>query len=186
MPDLSFSQAERRSYAVPAVIALAVLAVFAGFLLWRTPLRTADVTVTRTATLPTHTVFAVNTKLVGAHDSAEDAFYVLATVHIHNRLRVPLYISDITGVLTAPDDAALSTSAIEKSDLPSLYLSFPTLKALASAPLLRDTAIAPGSDAEGMVILSFPVTPDVWASRKSATVTIEFSHQGAMTAEIPK
>src|SRR5438309_12025473 len=105
MPDLTFSQAERRSYTVPALIALALLAIAAGIFFWRTPLHAVDITVPHAATLPTHTVFPTTTRLVGVPDPAEDAFYVVATVHIHNRLRVPVFIKDITGTLTAPDDS---------------------------------------------------------------------------------
>jgi hypothetical protein len=186
MPDLSFSQAERRNFTVPALIALAILGVALGIFFWLTPFRTADLTVTHTATVPTHTVFATNTRLVGVPDPAEDAFYVLSTVHIHNRLHVPLFIKDITGTLTEPDDSALTASAIEKNELPNLYVTFPQLKPLSSAPLLRETTIQPGADAEGMVILEFPVGQNEWSKRKSATVTVDFYHQGPFTIEIPR
>jgi hypothetical protein len=186
MPDLSFYPAKRRSFTVPALIAFAILAVIGGILYLRTPLRAADLSVTHTATLPTHAVFATETKLVGAQEAAEDAFFVLATVHIHNRLRVPLFINDITGVLTGPDGSVLTASAVEKSDLPNVFISFPKLKPLASAPLLRESSIPAGGDAEGMVMLSFPVAPAVWESRKSAAVTVDFYHQGSFTTEIPR
>jgi hypothetical protein len=186
MPDLTFSQAERRSYTVPALIALAVLAIGIGIFFWRTPLRAVDITVPRTATLPTHTIFPVDTKLVGVPDHAEDAFYVVATVHIHNRLKVPLFIKDITGALTAPDDSTLAASAAEKTDLPNLYITFPKIKPLTSTPLYRETTIQPGAEAEGMVILDFPIDQATWDKRKSATITVDFYHQGQFTAEIPK
>ena len=186
MADLSFSQAERRSYTVPALIAFAILAIAGAFLLWRTPLRTGDLTVTHAATLPTHTVFATDTKLVGVPQAAEDAFYVLATIHIHNRLHVPLFINGITGTLIQSDDSGLTASAIAQSDLPNLYITFPKLKPLSSASLPRDAAIPPGSDAEGMVIFTFPVAPEIWARRQSATVTVDFQNQGTLTADIPK
>lgn len=186
MPDLSFSQAERRSFTVPALLAVAVLAIVVGIFFWRTPLRAADVTVAHAATLPTHTVFHTDTRLVGVRDPAEDAFYVVATVHIHNRLHVPLFIKDVTGTFTGPDDSATNTSAVEKNDLDNLFLTFPKLKPLSSAPLLRETSIQPGADAEGMVILEFPIDQDTWNKRKSAAITVDFYHQGQFTTEIPK
>jgi hypothetical protein len=186
MPDLTFSQAERRSYTVPALIALAVLAIAAGIFFWRTPLRAVDITVHHTATLPTHTVFPTATKLVGVPDSYEDAFYVVATVHIHNRLKVPVFIKDITGTLTATDDSTLAASAAEKTDLPNLYVTFPKIKPLTSTPLYRETTIQPGADTEGMVILNFPIDQAAWDKRKSASITIDFYHQGQFTTEIPK
>src|SRR4051812_11704565 len=97
MAEISFLQAERRSYAIPALIAFAILAIAVGIFFWRTPMRAVDVSVPRTATLPTHTVFATATKLVGAPDSAEDVYYVIATLRIHNNLHVPIFMKDITG-----------------------------------------------------------------------------------------
>lgn len=185
MTDLSFSQPERRSFAIPALLAAAVLAVVVTLFFWRTPFRAVNISIPHTATLPTHTIFPTATRMVGMEDPAEDAFYVLATVHIHNNLHVPLFLKDITGTLTAPDQSEIPASAIEKSDLPNIYISFPKLKPLSSTPLYRETTIQPGADAEGMVVFSFPVDQKAWDGRKSATVTLDFYHQGQFTAEIP-
>ncbi|HEX3570340.1 MAG TPA: hypothetical protein VHU44_05905 [Acidobacteriaceae bacterium] len=186
MPDLSFSQAERRSFTVPALLGLAVLAVIAAIFFWRTPMRAVDLTVTHTNILPTHTVFPTATRMVGVPDPAEDAFYVLATVHIHNDLHVPIFLKDITGTLTTADDSAITSSAVEKNDLPNLYVTFPKLKPLSSTPLLRESTIQPGADAEGMVILEFPIDQQTWDKRKSATLTVDLYHQGQFTTEIPR
>ena len=57
MSELSFAQPERRSFLLPALIALAILAlVFVGIYLY-VPHSTADISVTHLAVLPTHTVF---------------------------------------------------------------------------------------------------------------------------------
>jgi hypothetical protein len=186
MSDLAFSQPERRSFLVPGLIAFAIVAAGIGFFLLRMPYRLADLTVTHTAVLPNHIVFATDTKLVGAQDHAEDAFYVLTTVRIDNHLKIPLFINDITATLTAPDESTLTASAIEKNDLPNLYTTFPALKPLASDPLLRESSIPPGGHAEGMVLVNFPVTEADWNKRKSATVTVTFYHQGTFTVTIPK
>jgi hypothetical protein len=186
MPDLSFSQAERRSYLIPALVAFAILAIAAGIFFWRTPLRAVDLSVPHAATLPTHTVFHTDTRIVGASDAAEDAFYVLATVRIHNNLHVPVFIKDISGTFTAQDGSVVTSSAVEKSDLPNLFLAFPKLKPLASTPLYRESTIAPGADGQGMVVLSFPIDQDMWYKRKSATIAIDLYHQGQFTTEIPK
>ena len=186
MPDLTFAQAERRSYLAPILIAAAVLAAGVGLYLWHLPLRLANVTVTHANILPTHTVFASDSRVVGVGDQAEDAFFVLATVHIDNRMKAPLFINDITGTLTSADDSELNASAVEKNDISNLFITFPKLKPLAGQPLLRESTIPPGSSAEGMVLLSFPVSQDVWNNRKSATITVSFYHQGSFTATIPK
>lgn len=186
MPDLSFAQPERRNFLVPILIAAAIVAAGLGLYYGATPHSTAELSIPHTATLATHTEYATNTRLVGVRDPAEDIFYVVTTVHIRNRLKLPLFIKDITGTLTAPDGTVRTVSAVESSELPNLYVAFPKLKPLASPPLLRESTIAPHADAEGMVILALPATQEDWDKRKSATVTVDFYHQGSFNVDIPK
>ena len=185
MADFAFSQPERRSFLVPGIIAVAVLGAVFVLVFTLNPHRIADLTVTHTAILPTHTVFASGSMVVGRPDQAQDDLYVLTTVHIKDDLRLPLFIKDITGTLSTADGDE-TTSAVQKRDLDSLYVSFPALKPMASAPLLRETQIAPGQSAEGMVLLHFTQPQTAWDQRKAATVTIDFYHQGPLTVTIPK
>jgi hypothetical protein len=186
MADFTFSQPERRSFLRPALIAAAVLGGVFALVFLLNPHRIADLAVTHTAVLATHTVFNGGSMVVGSQSQAEDDLYVLATVRIDDRLKLPLFIKDITGTLTLPDDSVATASAVEKNDLANLYVTFPKLQPLASSPLLRESAIAPGQHAEGMVLLHYPTTQAVWEQRKSATVTIDFYHQGELTVTIPK
>lgn len=186
MAELTFPQSERRNFLVPALIVLLIVAIAFALIFFFTPRRIADLAVTHTAILPTHTVFKTESKLVGHEDQVQDDLYVLTTLRIDDKLRLPLFINNITANFTAADDSVTTTSAAEKNDLPNLYTTFPALKPLASAPLLRETAIQPGDHAEGMVLLHFPVTEADWNQRKSATVTIDFYHQGPFTVTIPK
>jgi hypothetical protein len=186
MADSTFSQSERPSFLVPALIVAVIVAIAFALIYFFTPHRIADLTVTHTAILPTHTVFKTESKLVGHQDQVQDVLYVLATVRIDDKLRLPIFINDITATLTAPDDSVTTTSAVEKNDLANLYVTFPALKPLAGTPLLRETAIQPGDHAEGMVLLQFPATEADWNQRKSATITIDLYHQGPFTVTIPK
>ena len=186
MSELTFAQPERRSFLLPALIAIAVLAIlFVGIYLY-VPHRTADITITHVAVLPEHTVFKSNSKVVGQQPPSEDDLYVLATVRIDNRLNVPLTLDDITGAITAPDGAETTTSALQKNDLPNLYAIFPALVPLASAPLLRESIIQPGGHAEGMVLLHFPIPQAEWDQRKSASITLKFYNQDPITVPLPK
>jgi len=185
MSALTFSQPERRSYLAPILIAVLVIGGIFGYI-YLTPHRIADITVTHTAVLPTHTEFQTGSKLVGAQTEAQDDFYVLATIRIDNRLNIPLTIDDMTGTITEPDDSASTVTAIQKTDLDSVYTAFPTLKPLTGPPLLRETSIAPGDHAEGMVMLNLPITEADWKNRKSATITIAFYHQEPLTITLPK
>jgi hypothetical protein len=186
MSDLSFAQPERRSFLVPALIAIAVLAlVFAGIYLY-VPHSTAGLTVTHVAVLPEHTVFKSDSTVVGQQARFDDDLYILATVRVDNRLRVPLTLDDITGTITAPDGAETTTAALQKRDLPNLYAVFPALVPLASAPLVRESIIQAAGRAEGMVLLHYPIPQAEWDQRKSASITLKFYNQDPITVPLPK
>jgi hypothetical protein len=188
MSELSFSQSERRgSFLIPLLIAFVVVGCVFAYVYFR-PHRIADITITHTNILPTHTVFKALSRVVGHEDQAQDNLYVLTTLHIDNRSKIPLTIDDITGTLTSPDDSVdpITTSAIPRTGLDSMYVTFPALKPLSGPPLPRETTIQPGGHAEGMVMLYFPVTEADWNNRKSATVAVTFYHQDPLTLTIPK
>ena len=175
--DLKFAQPARRNLLAPVLLAFLILGIVLALLLRFTPHKTADLTVTRTSIYPTHTVFKSDSILV-ANQHAEDALYVLTTLRIDDRLHLPLFLKDFTATLTTAEGEEITTSAVEKPDLENVYTSFPGLKPLASEPLLRDTMISPGQSAEGMILIHFPVTREVWDHRRSAVLNIDLYHQG--------
>jgi hypothetical protein len=175
--DLKFAQPARRNLLAPVLLAFLILGIVLALLLRFTPHKTADLTITRTAIYPTHTVFKSDSIIV-ANQHAEDALYVLTTLRIDDRLHLPLFLKDFTATLTTAEGEEITTSAVEKPDLENVYTSFPALKPLASEPLLRDTMISPGQSAEGMILLHFPITKEVWDHRRSAVLNIDLYHQG--------
>src|SRR5260370_1042601 len=56
--------------------------------------------------------------------------------------------------------------------------SLSCLNPRASEPLLRETMISPGQSAEGMILLHFPVTKEVWDHRRRAVLNVDLYHQG--------
>ena len=186
MPELNLSQPERRNYLVPIAIVLAIAGIVFALIYKLTPHQIAEVSVTRTAVVPTHTVFESKSIMVGARDQAQDDLYVLTTVQVHDTLKLPIFIKDIRATLTTPDGGQLTTSASQKNDLETIYAAFPKVRQVASAPLLRETAIQPGQSATGMVLLHFPVPQATWDQRSGATLTIDTYHQGPLTVAIPK
>lgn len=186
MSELTFSQAERRNFLGPILIALAVLAIAGVGIYLYLPHRVTDLSITHIAVLPTHTVFQTGSRVVGHETETQDVLYVMPTVRIDDKLHVPLFVSDITASLTTSDDTVLTASAITHNDIDNVSMAFPAIKPLLTTPLLRESSIQPGNSAEGMVLFDFPITQDVWNSRKSATVTVEFYHQGSFTIDIPK
>jgi hypothetical protein len=172
-----FAQPARRNLLAPVLLAFLILGIVLALLLRYTPHRTPDLTITRTTIYPTHTVFKSDSILV-ANQRAEDALYVFTILHIDDHLRLPLFLKDFTATLTTAEGEEITTSAVEKRDLDNVYTSFPGLKPLASEPLLRDTMITPGQSAEGMILLHFPVTKEVWDHRRTAVLNVDLYHQG--------
>lgn len=186
MAELSFSQAERRSYGLPIAIAALIAAVAFGLIYWLTPHHIAELAVTKVDVLPEHTVFPGNSIKVGAQDEAQDDFYVVAQVRIHNTMKLPIFINDLTGTVKTADGGQATASAVEVRDLDSLYTTFPKLRAMTGKLLPRETEIPPGGTAEGSVVVDFPITQAAWDARSGATITIDTYHQGALTVAIPK
>ena len=175
--DLKFAQPARRNLLAPVLLAFLILGIVLALVLRFTPHKTADLTITRTTIYPTHTVFKSDSIIV-ANQHAEDQLYVLTTLRIDDRLHLPLFLKDFTATLTTGDGEEITTSATEKLDLDNVYTSFPGLKPLASEPLLRETMISPGQSAEGMILLHFPVTKEVWDHRRTAVLNVDLYHQG--------
>jgi hypothetical protein len=191
--DLTFSQPARRNLLLPVALALAVLAAAVFLILRYTPHTTADLSITGTAVYPVHTVFKSDSIVVG-RDQAQDDLYIFVNLRIVNRLRLPLFLKDFTATLTpAPDTPGgslpLTSSALEKQDIPTLYATFPAIGKLAAqqnaTPLLRETRIDPGQTAQGFVLLHFSTTKLAWDKRQSASLTVDLYHQAPITIDIP-
>jgi hypothetical protein len=183
--DLKFAQPARSNLLAPVLLAFLILGITLALAIRYTPHRTADLSITRTVVCPIHTVFKGDTIVVG-HDQAQDDLYVLTTLRIDDRLHLPLFLKDFTATLTTADGQEFTTNATEKDDFANIYTSFPALKPLASEPLLRETMINPGQSAEGMILLHFPVTQDVWDHRRTAYLNVDLYHQGQQSILISR
>jgi hypothetical protein len=191
VPEPTFAQPDRRNFALPLLLALGVLAIAAGLLAYFFPYKKPQLTITHSAVYLGHTVFERQnfengTNVVGQGPSTEDDLYVLETVHIENPLKVPLTLNDFTATLTATDGSQMKIGAIEKPELPTVFTAFPALKPLVETPLLRETTIAPGQSADGVIVLPFPVAKSTWDQRQSAILTIEFYRESPVNLTIPK
>jgi len=140
MSELTFAQPERRSFLLPAVIAIVVLAIVIGIVYSFVPHRVADLTLTHVAVLPEHTVFSSDSKVVGQQAPFDD----------------------------------------------DLYITFPALVPLSSAPLLRESTIQPAGHTEGMVLLHYPIAQAEWDQRKSASIILKFYNQDPLIVPLPK
>jgi len=186
MPDLSFSQPERRNFLVPALIVTVLVAVASALVYFLFPHRSVEAQVTHVTYLPLHTSLVSGSRVVGHITTTQDDLYVLVTVRVQDKLTLPLFIKDLTGTVTTQDSTEITTTAVEKNDLASVYEALPSLQTMAAPPLLREIEIAPGATAEGMVMLHYSLTEAAWKQRKSASVTIDFYHQSPITVPIPQ
>jgi hypothetical protein len=102
----------------------------------------------------------------------QHAVMVAINVTLNNSGKKSLWIHDIKAKLTTdvgefPDEAA---SAV---DFERYFQAFPALKEHAIAAIPPETKIPPGGQAQGTIVVSFPVTKADFDKRKSLSVAIQ-------------
>jgi len=180
----TFAQPERRSFAVPILIALLVLAA-ALVTLYRTTKTSLTATYLHTEVLQNKTIYKSDTIVVGPPETSYTLF-VVSTLRIDNKRKQPISLDDLVLTITDPHDAQLTAQALRPRELANAELSFPKLKSLVAAPILvRDTPIPPNHSAEGIAVFSVAVPQSVWDTRKSASIAVTPYHLGPITLAIP-
>jgi hypothetical protein len=101
----------------------------------------------------------------------QDMVMVAINVSLQNNEDKPSWIHAIQaaadiGGKTLTDEAAPAV------DAQRYFQAFPDLKQHALNILTTETRLNPGSKVAGTIVVSFPVTGDAFAARKSLTVTI--------------
>ena len=189
MSDLNLGPAPERSPLKAILIALAILIVVAVAVFYLNPRKTAELSVPKVQLYAAHTTFNAESggvHVIGQGAHTEDDLYVVATVHIEDKLRLPIFIDTVTSTYTTSSDETLDTTAPNAADLARIEESFPALTPMMSHPLDRQTQIASGAPVEGTVLLHFPgLTEKDWKARKSATLTVHLAHQAPQTITIP-
>ncbi len=109
----------------------------------------------------------------------QGATMVSLNVTVQNGGDKPLWINAIKATIKT-DKGEFSDDAASPVDFNRYYQAFPALKAHALNPLAVETKIAPGGEAKGTIVVSFPVTQDVFNSRKQLMVTIQPYDQRAL------
>jgi hypothetical protein len=84
----------------------------------------------------------------------------------------PFFIQTIKAEVQTTDNT-FSSDAASTVDLDRYYQAFPPLKQYAGPPLQRESKIDVGGQTKGTILVSFPVTPEVFATRKLLRVTIQ-------------
>jgi hypothetical protein len=103
----------------------------------------------------------------------QNAVLVAMNVTIHNSAERPLWIHTIKATLKT-DSGEFSDDAASSSDFARYFQAFPALKEHAlSIALVPEQKIQPGAQAQGTIVVSFPVAQDAFEKRKSLSVSIQ-------------
>jgi hypothetical protein len=96
---------------------------------------------------------------------------VLIQVTVRNVGSKPLFIKELKAEIIT-DQGALVDDAASAVDYSRYLQAFPDLQMYATDPLKVETKIAPGAEAQGSVLVAFPITKEQFFARKDLNVTI--------------
>jgi hypothetical protein len=193
--DLQIAPPIDRNSSVPKFLIAAAVMIVAGVAVFMlNPRRTADMSVQKVQLFAPHTEMnatpGVN-KIIGAAASSEDDLYVVATVSITDKLRLPIFVDTYSATLVTADGGKIDATVISRSLLPRLGVTFPQILPLVSPPTPKainfDDAVPPGQTLVGSVVLLFPqASAKTWQTKKSATLTVGLAHDAApLTVALP-
>ena len=101
----------------------------------------------------------------------QDMVMVAINVTVQNNSDKPSWIHTIQASLDT-GNKIYSDDATPAVDAQRYFQAFPDLKQHALPFLTTETRMSPGSRTSGTVVVSFPVTADAFAARKSLSVTV--------------
>lgn len=110
--------------------------------------------------------------LVSVEVPGQNQVMVAINVSFQNNGLKPYWIHTINASLDTASNR-FTDDAASAADFDRYFQAFPALKQHAIAPLLPEAKILPGGKASGTLIVTFPVTPDAFATRKQLRVTIQ-------------
>jgi hypothetical protein len=102
----------------------------------------------------------------------QHAVMVAVNVTLNNSGEKSLWIHDIKAKITT-DGGEFTDEAASAVDFERYFQAFPVLKEHAIAAIPPETKIPPGGQAQGTIVVSFPVTKDDFDKRKSLSVAIQ-------------
>jgi len=102
----------------------------------------------------------------------QNAVLVAINITVRNSGQKALWIHDIKAKLKT-DSGELTDEAASAVDFDRYFQAFPTLKEHAIAALPPETKIPPGGQAQGTIVVSFPVKQDAFDKRKSLSIVIQ-------------
>jgi hypothetical protein len=101
----------------------------------------------------------------------QDMVMVAINITLHNNANKPSWIHTIKATLDTGKDK-FDDDASPAVDAERYFKAFPDLKAHALAFLMPEQRLDPKSETVGTFVVSFPVSADAFAARKSLIVTV--------------
>jgi len=144
--------------AVPVVIVLIVLAGVVAFVNHRMR--------------PKPGASGAITGVYAAEAPDKSSTMVLINVRVSNIADKQMWLREIKAQLKT-DQGEWSDDAASPLDFARYFQAFPSLAAHQTEPLKLETKIAPGGEAEGTVLVSFPISQEKFDRRQSLSVTLE-------------
>jgi hypothetical protein len=187
-PDLKLAPPADTHRLIPMLVIAAIVMTAVGVAVYMlNPRKTAEITVQKTELFAPHTEFKQtpsSSQIIGAAAVSEDDVYVVATLRIQDKLRLPIFLTNTSAAMTKNDGTTLEATVISPLDLERLEQTFPQILPLVSAPapppLQFEDAIAAGTTRVGTVVLLFPQTSEKqWRAKNSATLTVRLAHDAA-------
>jgi hypothetical protein len=175
---------------MPAIsIAVLVLIVVAIVVFFANPRETAAIKLNNVDLFAPHTEFQRDKSApqeVGLANTGEDDLYVVPSISMTNKLRIPVYITSTTMTLTNADGSAVEATGVSPHYFERLSKTFPDLAGSLQKPFYDGDDIQPGKTRTGGILLLFPgLTEAAWHKKKSAVLTINLRNQAAQTIELP-
>jgi hypothetical protein len=96
---------------------------------------------------------------------------LLIQVTLRNITSKPLFVKAIKAEIVTDQGASVDDAA-SAVDYSRYLQAFPDLQMYATDPLKVETKIAPGAEAQGSVLVAFPITKEQFFARKDLNVTI--------------
>ena len=114
-----------------------------------------------------------------------DQLIVLANVRIKNQTNIPLFLHEMWAVVHLQNGEDQRSLDVSGREFDKVFVAYPDLKPLRKDPLQRELTLAPGQQAEGMVIYNFPITKAQWDSRSDLEMRFSFLHQNSLVLDVP-
>ena len=196
MNDLQLAQPRERGVLPALLIAVVVLAAAAVAIFYFNPHSTAELAVTHVDTFAPQTTFGAmegaGASTAGTHvieaptTSTENDLYVVATLKLTDKLRLPLFVTGAVAHVTLADGAETEITALSAADVKRLEVIFPALGKQVTQPFEDGAEVDPKQTLNTQVVLPLPgQTAAAWAGKKAATLTITLRNQGPQTTQLP-